>query len=235
MSNVPQASINGIMRVAEQLGARRGQVVFLGGAVTGLLLTDPAAPEARYTEDVDVLISAKSRPEYYRWETALEELGFARRRQEGDPICRWTVADVVVDVMPVAEEILGFGNRWYAPALEAATTTTLAEGMDIRIVTTPHFLAMKIEAFRSRGQGDYLFSRDVQDIVAVVDGRLELMEEVRESDQPLRLFLAEAFGSFLAEEAFLDALSGHMLPDAASQRRVPLLMDRCRQIGAITR
>jgi len=45
-------------RVAEQLGeALLEQLVFVGGAVAGLLITDPAMPEIRPTQDVDVICS----------------------------------------------------------------------------------------------------------------------------------------------------------------------------------
>jgi hypothetical protein len=45
--------------VAEHLGdALRAQLVFVGGAVAGLLVTDPASPSIRPTEDVDLVCSA---------------------------------------------------------------------------------------------------------------------------------------------------------------------------------
>ena len=47
------------------------------------------------------------------------------------------------------------------------------------MVTAPVFLATKLEAFRGRGQGDFLFSHDLEDLMAVVDGRAALVEECR--------------------------------------------------------
>jgi len=45
-------------RAAEQLGeALLEQLVFVGGAVAGVLITDPAMPEIRSTQDVDVICS----------------------------------------------------------------------------------------------------------------------------------------------------------------------------------
>ena len=42
--------------VAERLGAElRERLVFIGGAVAGLLITDPAMPAIRPTEDVDLV------------------------------------------------------------------------------------------------------------------------------------------------------------------------------------
>lgn len=46
-------------RAAEQLGeALLEQLVFVGGAVAGVLVTDPAMPEIRPTQDVDVICTA---------------------------------------------------------------------------------------------------------------------------------------------------------------------------------
>jgi len=45
-------------RATEQLGeALLEQLVFVGGAVAGVLITDPAMPEIRPTQDVDVICS----------------------------------------------------------------------------------------------------------------------------------------------------------------------------------
>jgi hypothetical protein len=45
------------------------------------------------------------------------------------------------------------------------------------MITAPYFLACKLAAFRSRGEGDYLMSHDMEDIVAVLDGRPEVVWE----------------------------------------------------------
>jgi hypothetical protein len=43
-------------RAAEQLGdALMQQLMFVGGAVAGVLITDPAMPDIRPTQDVDVI------------------------------------------------------------------------------------------------------------------------------------------------------------------------------------
>ncbi len=55
--------------------------------------------------------------------------------------------------------------------------------------SAPCFLATKFEAFYSRGGGDYLLSKDIEDILAVVDGRLELIEELRRYDRDVREFV----------------------------------------------
>ena len=111
-----------IRHVAERLGDTLKNVVFLGGAATGLLLTDAAAPEVRPTDDVDVIVAVSSHADYYRLEETLRGLGFTHVREV---ICRWNVAGVLVDVMPTDEAILGFSNRWYPGALETAVEHSL--------------------------------------------------------------------------------------------------------------
>lgn len=233
MSERLQSSLAMVRHVAQHLGNIREQVVFLGGAVTGLLLTDPAAPEVRSTEDVDVVVSVASYSQYARLEEALRERGFVNAR---DVICRWNAAGVVVDVMPTDETILGFGNRWYEAVINSATNYDLGDGLIIRLVTAPCFIATKLEAFAHpdrQGQGDFLLSRDMQDIVAVIDGRPTLVSEAEAAAEEVRSFLSQSFRQLLQEPDFIDALPGHLLPDKASQQRLPLLKSRCAELGSL--
>jgi len=51
-----QGNVEMVESVARSLGSLLDKVVFLGGATTSLLITDPAAPEIRGTLDVDVIV-----------------------------------------------------------------------------------------------------------------------------------------------------------------------------------
>lgn len=219
-----------IETVARRLGPMREEVAFLGGAAVCLLISDPAAPEVRSTTDVDVIVEVASRMSYYQLADRLRELGFREVSEEGSPVCRWTVGGVLVDVMPTLPEVLGFSNRWYGEALATASRVRVAGDLTIRLVSPPHFLATKIEAFRGRGQGDFLASHDMEDIVAVLDGRREIVDEVAQADEPLRQFLGEAFASFSSQRSFLEAVSGHLPPDPASQARSAIVLERVREI-----
>jgi hypothetical protein len=220
-----------LARAVTRLGPLADRMVFLGGCATGLLLTDPAAPEVRPTRDVDVITEVGSLAEYYRLGDALRAVGFVEDQSAGAPLCRWRTLDVILDVMPTDERVLGFGNRWYRPALANAQLLVLPPGERIRVVTAPYFLATKLEAFVGRGAEDYLASHDLEDIVTVIDGRPEIVAEVEQADMDLRRYLAKRFASFLASRSFLDALSAHLPPDAASQGRLPILLNRLRQLA----
>ncbi len=220
--------------VAERLGDDlRENVVFVGGAVAGLLITDSAMPAIRPTEDVDLVCQAAVLSDYYRVENALRTRGFVQVLRTQAPICRWQISSVVVDVMPPLEEVLGFANRWYPHALETAQWVTLPSGRPIKLIAAPVFVATKLEAFDGRGKSDFLFSHDLEDLLAVVDGRDALLEECRTSAPELRGYLAAHFQALLALPAFIDALPGHLPGDAASQERLPDLLAKLREIAGV--
>ena len=175
-----------LRHVCARLGPLLDEVALVGGCATVLLVTDEAAPDVRPTRDVDVIVDACTRTEYHRLEQRLRDLGFRQppqTRGQAAPICRWEIENVLVDVMPTDRSILGFGSRWADEALSTAHKVTLDEDLEVRVVTAPYFLAMKIEAFQSRGEEDFYQSPDMEDIISVVDGRPEIVEEVGRCDE----------------------------------------------------
>ena len=216
--------VDRVIDVAILLGELADEVVFVGGSATGLLITDPAIRNIRPTMDVDVIVEIASRREYYQLADRLREKGF-QEPLDGRVICRWVHGDLILDVMPTNEEILGFANRWYAAAVQHSEENKV-NGVALRVVSPPYFLGTKLEAFRGRGENDYMLSHDMEDIVAILDGRMEIVDDVRMADAAIRKFISEQFGELVADRDFQDALPGHLEGDAASQRRLPIILDR---------
>ena len=152
MSVEPEA-VEWVRRVAQRLGDMVDEVVFLGGATSGLLITAPRTAAVRPTKDVDIIVEVGTWGEYAQLLERLRDKGFREDTEEGAPICRWVIDDIKVDVMPVKKEVLGFSNRWYQAAVSAAITYTFSEELTVRLVTGPCFLATKIEAFGEREKG----------------------------------------------------------------------------------
>lgn len=217
--------------VVHYLGSLSERMVFLGGCASGLLLTDPAAPPLRVTRDVDVIVEVASLAEYHRLNAKLREKGFTEDLSTRAPICRWKKESLILDVMPTDPSILGFGNRWFASAFSAAEPVSLPSGVQIRLLTAPYFLATKIEAFECRGAGDFLMSRDIEDVIAVLDGRNAIVSEVQGAEPALRNYLANRFSNFLETRLFLDSLPGHLPPDKASQLRSLHVIERAKAIA----
>jgi hypothetical protein len=229
VSTLPNPNLVRLTEAAAKLEPLLDEIAFVGGCVTGLLLTDPAAAPVRPTLDVDAIVAVASYAEFANLEARLRELGFHHPHAEGAPICRWMNGDLILDLMPTDSSILGFSNRWYGPALENAQRTKLGE-YRIGIITAPYFLATKLEAFHGRGNNDFRMSRDLEDIVTIIDGRAELAEEVRGAATELQRYLSGEFRTLLLNRDFGDALPGHLLPDAASQQRLSLVLKRIQQL-----
>jgi hypothetical protein len=209
------------------------ELVFVGGSTTGLLITDEGAAEVRTTKDVDTIVEAATYSEYIRFSDKLKGLDFRIDTSPDAPICRWIKGEIVLDLMPTNAEILGFTNFWYQSAIENAMEFEILPERKIRVVSPPYFCATKLEAFGDRGKGDFFSSHDLEDLIAVIDGRSEIVEEIQQSPSDLRIYIAEKFEFLLANRRFLDALPGFLYPDELSQNRLEILLERLREIARI--
>ena len=217
-------SIALLERAASALDDLLKEVVFLGGATVGLWITDPAAPEPRPTKDVDVIVEVTSRGRFAEFEERLRAHGF-REDQESGIICRWRHGDdLILDAMPTDASILGFENRWQAAAVPFAVSRELPSGSLIAAVPPPFLLATKLEAFASRGAEDYVASRDMADVISLLDGRAELVDELAGSPDGLRTYVVGELARHRGHPRFLDGVYGGLLPDAASQDRAGLIV-----------
>jgi nucleotidyltransferase AbiEii toxin of type IV toxin-antitoxin system len=240
-------SIALLERAASALGPLLDEVVFVGGATITLWITDPGAPAPRPTKDVDVVVEVTTRADLELFDQRLRERGF-REDIDSGVTCRWRhdrpcaaapedaaagEDDLILDAMPARAALLGFENRWQAAALPYAAQTTLPSGHVIRAVPPPYLLATKLEAFHGRGQGDYLASRDLDDVVSLIDGREELTAEVAAARDDLRNYLAREIGDLVTDAQFIDAVLGFLRPDMASQARaVEVVLPALRDIAS---
>lgn len=110
-------------------------------------------------------------------------------QSKGAPICRWIGHEIILDVMPTDAKILGFANMWYASSIRSALRFELPSGNCIELIEPAHFLATKFAAFDGRGGDDYVMSHDLEDVICVLDGRLELEDEILGSAANVRSYV----------------------------------------------
>jgi hypothetical protein len=208
-------------RAARELQPFLGEIAFVGGATIELWITDTAAPPPRVTKDVDVVVEVTSRLRWHQFEERMRAHGL-RHDTSSMVICRWRAGtpgdELLVDLMPSDASILGFNNRWQRPALDHARTLALPSGMEIRAIPPPFLIATKLEAWNGRGSGDHLRSHDLEDLIGVVDGRAEILEEVGDAPAELRSFIAKEIEQLLGEQRFTDLVDGSV---AGPRRRGP--------------
>ena len=106
----------------------------------------------------------------------------------------------------------------------------MPSGTLIRVVTPSYFLATKLEAYRGRGHNDPLGSRDIEDILAVVDGRDSLHAELAKAQPALQHYIANAINALLAHRDF-----DYAVQSAARQlpAREELIFQRLEAIAAV--
>lgn len=207
------SSVAMIESVAASLGDElRERFVFVGGSVLELLITDPMVIDFRPTTDVDLVVEAATYGTYAAVEETLADRGFTHVVGPGVPICRWRIGEIIADVMPTEETILGFGNRWYTEVLRTAHRYTLPSGTTIRLTAPQYFVATKLEAFRTRGNGDARVSYDMEDIIAVLDGRSGIEQEIAAAAPAVRTFIAAEFRQLTQDPDFHDAIQGYLSP-----------------------
>ena len=213
MSN--HTNIVRIKAVANILNQLNEEFVFVGGATVSLY-GDASKSEARPTEDVDVIIELASYTGYAELDENLRKLGFENDIESG-VLCRYKVKGVIVDVIPTDASVIGFTNRWYADGFKFAKTIQLDE-LPVKIFTLPFFIASKIEAFKSRGQNNYLFSSDFEDIVYILENNSNIASLILESPKDVRQYLKQCFTNFLQDVEFEEGVSAHLEPITQAQQ-----------------
>ena len=88
----------------------------------------------------------------------------------------------------------------------------------------------KLVAFSSRGKGDFAGSHDLEDVMAVVDGRPEIVEEVSAAKEDVRSYLSTELSKLLKDPDFLNVLPGLVAQDSTSPGRFAIVSDRLEQI-----
>jgi hypothetical protein len=217
-----------LLEVVARLGPLASEFVFVGGCTVGLLITDEAAAGVRPTKDVDGIIDADTYSKYAEFERQLEHAGF--QRDLDGPICRWENDGWLLDVIPIDGAFLGFKGKWFKAAFETSERHELIRGTEIRVISPVYFLATKLEAFNDRGRNDFLGSSDLEDIITLLNGREEILAEVRMAERNVREFISDSLNDLLNDPRFTASLPGHLMPDT---ERVRTVLERLVNLTAI--
>ncbi|MBY0385370.1 nucleotidyl transferase AbiEii/AbiGii toxin family protein [bacterium] len=198
--------------VAHALGDLNQGAVFVGGATLPFYIPQKYWPQVRPTEDIDVVTKVIGRMSNWKQDDALREKGFKNDFSQGAPICRWKYNDIIVDIMSIDEKVFGFSNRWYSEGLKNCRVTMLDE-QKINILSVPYFLATKIEAFQDRGKGNYLYGKDIEDIISVFEvlDRDLFKAEIQKTSAELKNYLKEKILDIKNSSQFQDSAMSNTL------------------------
>lgn len=239
MSRPPSAvlatpSVQRLKRIALALGEFAEEVVFIGGAIAPLLQLDPPFPEARPTKDIDGVVASTTYADMDRMREALRGKGFTQRPHDSAHIHRWWSPEGdALDLVPSGSHFGGSGQLWDRLALRHFLVVDLGEGIQIRHADAPAFLALKWAAFADRGRADPFASHDLEDILALIASRVDIVGEVDRASAELKQFVAESTRQFLQQQRVDDILAGHLNNAQDPRATMRLVQDRLDTIAQL--
>lgn len=219
-----------IVALDQKLSGAPFEYAFIGGSVLSLLVNDPTVDAIRVTKDLDVIVGVKTRSDFHKEERELERRGFAHDTREDAPICRWRIDDIVVDILPVREEVLGWKSKWFEAALRSAQPLQI-DGRPVKVITAPFFVALKLEAFEDRGRGDFIASTDFEDVICLFNGRRTVVDEIL-ADATVGRDIAEKFSKYLSNRDMEDAVSGFVQTEINPDESFEAIMSAFRRLAA---
>lgn len=205
--SVREQHINLIEKVAGALGSLNDEVVYVGGAVVSLYVTDPAAPDVRPTDDVDIILEITSLGKLEALREELHKKGFSQSAED-DVVCRFRYEGIKVDVMAMREVGWAPANPWFEPGFYHLKTETVGK-FRLSILSLSYFLASKWSAFLSR-DNDPRTSHDLEDVVYVLDNRADLAEELASAPEDVKEYLKEEFSKILDDHSIREAIMANL-------------------------
>lgn len=221
-----EINISVVAEVAAALKDMKEEMVFVGGAVISLYTDDPAADEIRPTQDIDMTLNIVNLVHWEQIQDKLGSLGFYPD-PFGHAICSYKYKDIPVDIMAMEDGPFGPSNPWYKIGFQNLWTVK-AKDQEIKILSAPCYLATKFEAFNNRGK-DYRTSHDMEDIIYVLDNRINIVEEIKQSNQRIQTFLKEQLQAIVSKGLLSEVLIAHIHP-LMLEERMPVVEEKITQI-----
>ena len=219
-------NIGVVAEVAEALGELKKDIVFVGGAVVSLYTDDPAADEIRPTKDIDMTLNIVNLNHWQQINEKLASLGF-HPDPYGHAICSFKYKDIPVDIMAAEDGPLGSANRWYKIGFKNLWTA-MAKEQEIQLLTAPCYLATKFEAFNDRGS-DYRTSHDIEDIIYIIDNRIEIVEEIAKAEVDISNFIKQQLNEIIQQGMIKELLMAHIHP-IMLEERMPIVEEKITKI-----
>jgi hypothetical protein len=170
-------------------------------------------------------------------EEKLRSVGFQNDRwTESRHRCRWLYNDVIVDVMSDdVEDINSCPSKWFRFAAENSVScgTEFEAGFFVRHLSAVAFLTTKLDAFANRGARDILGSKDLEDIVALIDGRDSLLTEIKSAPSEVKQFIAQHIRRLLSHDDIEEIVLGHLSSESQRSGRDARVLAILRELAAI--
>lgn len=218
-----------IEKVATALGELNNEIIYVGGSVVSLYVTDKGADQPRPTKDIDISVQVASYAEMDELREKLAAKKFYPASSER-VMYRYSYEDILIDFIPYEKTPLGPTNSWLKPGFEKAYSIQL-DSVNIKILPVSLFLATKWETFKSRGN-DPRTSHDFEDIIYVIDNNQEVVKDILNADQKVQEFLKDMSKEVLNHASLNEIIECHINPLTVRERR-EIIIDKLKKIEVL--
>ncbi len=147
---------------------------------------------------------------------SLVKKGF-RQTAEDNIVCRFRYDDIKVDVMSTKAIGWAPANPWFAPGFKKSESVVV-EDQQIKILPISYFLASKFAAFNDRGVRDPRTSHDFEDIVYILDNRLDIVDQLQKSTKDVKKYLTDNLQKILDDRVMQEAVYGNLFYETRNDR-----------------
>ncbi|MDE2143398.1 MAG: nucleotidyl transferase AbiEii/AbiGii toxin family protein [Elusimicrobia bacterium] len=113
-----------------------------------------------------------------------------------------------------------------------SSRTPRRHGEQVSVLSLPYLIATKFDAIHGRGNGDFMGSKDLEDIVALLDGCPDAERKILAAPADVRKYLATEFQKLQADKMFQAGLEGHLGFGRDVSDRLDRWFDIARRIAA---
>ena len=227
---MPSTNITMLQTVANGLGDLKDEMVFVGGSVAELYVSNPAASDIRPTLDVDCVVELSSKIAHAKWEEQLRAKKFTHDTTQGAPICRFIYKDILVDVMPTDSNVLGFTNIWYEEGVDTKISKTLPDGTEVFVFRPEYYVASKFEAHKGRGGNDLRQSHDFEDIIYIYDNCPDILDNISNANDTVKAYLKEECQNLLEDEGLTEGIES-ALPYGSGEESTDIILELIQRIA----
>lgn len=219
-------NLNIVERIAKQLGDLNDHVVYVGGAIVSLYVTDEAVEQPRPTTDIDISVQISTYAEMDQLRELLASKGIYPAQNE-TVMYRYQFDEILIDFIPYEATPLGPTNSLLKPRFKVAEIVKIGE-VTIKILPVCFFIASKWEAFKSRCNNDPRFSHDFEDIIYVIDNNLDVVTDFKNSEQSVEAYLGIMSREILKHEYGDEIIECHLNPHTLKSRK-EIVVDKLKQ------
>ncbi len=229
---MPSTNITMLQTVANGLGDLKDEMVFVGGSVAELYVSNPAASDIRPTLDVDCVVELSSKIAHAKLEEQLRAKKFTHDTTQGAPMCRFIYKDILVDVMPTDSNVLGFTNVWYVEGVDNKISKTLPDGTEVFVFRPEYYVASKFEAHKGRGGNDLRQSHDFEDIIYIFDNCPDILDNISNANDTVKAYLMEECQNLLEDEGLTEGIES-ALPYGSGEESTDIILELIQRIAEI--